>query len=305
MTVGPPALNHYALSKEFSRRIGWIKADAGLKDMMARLVMLAMHKDGRIELSPPKWRQNQPGPITIGPADRTNNRSKRDGCEVRLIDGALGGSLQRRPLSPLRMWRWTLETESSHETAVTWVAVAASRTVNGFMAERDAARARVGELTLINAAERKALLEQVTCDTIPENLVAPLGNTYFLVRDELPRISCNLTPIELKDSINTLVTGTANTGHESGIRLDTDNADQAYRHAWRFILAPGGRAQAKAILGQLAPGQSHLRRICEAADWYANSFKQTSEAMRTLGDDGPDPFEGLDQAWRQCLSNPH
>ena len=28
-------------------------------------------------------------------ADRTNNRSKRDRCEVRLIDGALGGSLQR------------------------------------------------------------------------------------------------------------------------------------------------------------------------------------------------------------------
>ena len=60
-------------------------------------------------------------------ADRTNNRSKRDGCEVRLIDGALGGSLQRRPLSPLRMWRWTLETERSRETAVTWVAVAAWR----------------------------------------------------------------------------------------------------------------------------------------------------------------------------------
>ena len=58
-------------------------------------------------------------------ADRTNNRSKPDGCEVRLIDGALGGSLQRRPLSPLRMWRWALETERPRETAVTWVAVAA------------------------------------------------------------------------------------------------------------------------------------------------------------------------------------
>ena len=58
-------------------------------------------------------------------ADRTNNRSKPDGCEVRLIDGALGGSLQRRPLSPLRMWRWALETERPRETAVTCVAVAA------------------------------------------------------------------------------------------------------------------------------------------------------------------------------------
>ena len=35
--------------------------------MMARVVMLAMHRDGRIELPPPKWRQNRPAPITFGP----------------------------------------------------------------------------------------------------------------------------------------------------------------------------------------------------------------------------------------------
>ena len=60
-----------------------------------------------------------------GLADRTNNRPKQGGSEVRLIDGALAGSHQRHPLSRLRMWRWTLETESSPETAVSWVAVAA------------------------------------------------------------------------------------------------------------------------------------------------------------------------------------
>ena len=31
------------------------------------MVMLAMHKDGRIELPPPKWAQNRPGPIVCGP----------------------------------------------------------------------------------------------------------------------------------------------------------------------------------------------------------------------------------------------
>ena len=41
--------------------------DSGCKDMMARVVMLAMHRDGRIELPPPKWRQNGPAPITFGP----------------------------------------------------------------------------------------------------------------------------------------------------------------------------------------------------------------------------------------------
>ena len=67
LIAGPPALNRHALSKEFCRRIGWHKADGGLKDMMARVVMLAMHRDGRIELPPPKWRQNRPGPIVFGP----------------------------------------------------------------------------------------------------------------------------------------------------------------------------------------------------------------------------------------------
>ena len=48
-------------------RIGWFKPDGGLKDMMARVTMLAMHKDGLITLPPPKWRQNRPAPIISGP----------------------------------------------------------------------------------------------------------------------------------------------------------------------------------------------------------------------------------------------
>ena len=67
LIAGPPALNRHALSKEFCRRVGWYKADGGLKDMMARVVMLAMHRDGLIELPPPKWAQNRPGPIVFGP----------------------------------------------------------------------------------------------------------------------------------------------------------------------------------------------------------------------------------------------
>ena len=66
MDAGPPALNRHALSKEFCRRIGWFKPDGGLKDMMARVTMLAMHSDGLIVLPPPKWKQNRPGPIVFG-----------------------------------------------------------------------------------------------------------------------------------------------------------------------------------------------------------------------------------------------
>ena len=67
LIAGPPAPNRHALSKEFCRRLGWFKPDGGLKDMMARVTMLAMHKDGLITLPPPKWRQNRPGPIVFGP----------------------------------------------------------------------------------------------------------------------------------------------------------------------------------------------------------------------------------------------
>ena len=49
------------LSKEFCRRIGWFKPDGGLKDMMARVAMLAMHRDCLIPLPAPQGRQNRPG----------------------------------------------------------------------------------------------------------------------------------------------------------------------------------------------------------------------------------------------------
>ena len=67
LIAGPPALNRHALSKEFCRRIGWVKPDGGLKDMMARVTMLAMHRDGVIALPPPKGRQGRPKPIVFGP----------------------------------------------------------------------------------------------------------------------------------------------------------------------------------------------------------------------------------------------
>ena len=65
LIAGPPPLNRHALSKEFCRRIGWFKPDGGLKDMMARVTMLAMHKDGLITLPPPRWRPGRPRPIVF------------------------------------------------------------------------------------------------------------------------------------------------------------------------------------------------------------------------------------------------
>ena len=67
LIAGPPALTRHALSREFCRRVGWYKTDGGLKDMMARVVMLAMHRDGRIQLPPPQGPSSQRKPIVFGP----------------------------------------------------------------------------------------------------------------------------------------------------------------------------------------------------------------------------------------------
>ena len=67
LIAGPPLLNRHRLSKAFCRRIGWLKPDGGLKDMMARVTMLDMHRDGLIVLPPPTRGQNRPGPIVFGP----------------------------------------------------------------------------------------------------------------------------------------------------------------------------------------------------------------------------------------------
>ena len=58
-----PPLNRAQLAKAFCRRIGWYKPDGGLKNMMAKVVLLKMHRDGRIVLPPPKQPQNRPRPI--------------------------------------------------------------------------------------------------------------------------------------------------------------------------------------------------------------------------------------------------
>ncbi len=56
-----------AIARAFCRRTGWLKPDGGLKTMMAKVAMLAMHRDGIIELPPPSRVPPVPKPITFEP----------------------------------------------------------------------------------------------------------------------------------------------------------------------------------------------------------------------------------------------
>ena len=55
------------LDDDFSVGATLAEDDGGLKDMMARVTMLAMHRDGVIALPPPRGRRNPPRPIVFGP----------------------------------------------------------------------------------------------------------------------------------------------------------------------------------------------------------------------------------------------
>ena len=65
--------------------------------MMARVTLLAMHKDGRTALPPPRWGRNPPAPKTFGPdTDAPQQPPPRALDEVRPIRlrTVLGGTPQ-------------------------------------------------------------------------------------------------------------------------------------------------------------------------------------------------------------------
>ena len=67
LIAADPKLTRSRLSQAFCRRVGWVKPDGALRDMMARCALLAMHRDGLIVLPPPRQPRNAPAPIVFGP----------------------------------------------------------------------------------------------------------------------------------------------------------------------------------------------------------------------------------------------
>ncbi len=59
-----PPRNRAQLSRVVCERLGWYKADGGLKDMSCRVAMLRMHKNGLIGLPPARTRNGNGRPYT-------------------------------------------------------------------------------------------------------------------------------------------------------------------------------------------------------------------------------------------------
>ncbi len=72
LIAASPQQTRAGLARAFCHAIGWTGPDGGIRAMMARLTMLAMHRDGIITLPPPRraprrLRGPEPGPETDPP----------------------------------------------------------------------------------------------------------------------------------------------------------------------------------------------------------------------------------------------
>ncbi|MCY4565626.1 MAG: hypothetical protein OXE40_14275, partial [Gammaproteobacteria bacterium] len=157
-----------------------------------------------------------------------------------------------------------------------------------FMQERAGVCAKVDELDFLDQGERSALRAQVTRDDIPAAFVRPLGRAYREVKDDLHALAGPLQPEELEHSLSRLRAAISRALESSRAQISVENQDRMYRSVWRLLLAPGGEAQAGAVLHQLQEQASPLRGVGEAVNWYRESFPGTDEwdrAFRNVGEE--------------------
>ncbi len=165
----------------------------------------------------------------------------------------------------------------------------AEKEAQRFVAERRAARAAVESLNLLgdfDGTKKAALLAEVTRDCIPAQLVAKLGAAYNWVEQDLARLAGPLTPRQLQDSVSEIFDALTMAYQNAGIQPNPDNQAELNGCAWRFLLAPGGANQARAIKARLASADSLLREVGEGATWYAYDFPSSPEWERKLDGKG-------------------
>ena len=151
-----------------------------------------------------------------------------------------------------------------------------------FFAEREAARCAVRGLGYVPRESKAALLDHVWRDNIPAALVQAARETSFLVDDELDRLAGALSAEELESVVENLRVDLPTSWRHTDFETRIVDEDQAYRWVWRFALASRSEEKARALLRQMAPSDSPLRRIAEAASWYAGEFTENAQHIRAV-----------------------
>ena len=159
----------------------------------------------------------------------------------------------------------------------------AGQVASRFAEQRITARAAVEQLPA-DPDVKEALLAQVTCDNIPAKFVPALwrariwlhyGGNLADLANELPQQALAANVAEAGEAIDAAI-------RESGIGIQSGCSGRMVRHAWRFLLAPGGPEQAAAIHRQLARDECPLRDIAQAAAWYTQEFAAQEESDRII-----------------------
>ena len=153
-----------------------------------------------------------------------------------------------------------------------------------FKKERKAALERLGALSYVDDAERKAFLAQVSRDTVSPILVSCLAFAHEMLCERLSCLTSALPPEELHSVIAYTLLSIQSAWDNVGIEVTADNEQRLYRETWRFLLAPLPPDMVESIYGHYVAGDGPARRIGEAASWYATEFGDSPEAARTYED---------------------
>ena len=158
-----------------------------------------------------------------------------------------------------------------------------------FVAERTAAAAAVGTVSMLDALEHAALREQALHDIATPKLVASMEWAYLTARDDVAALGKPLDARELERTVGALRDAMSGGLASAGVEVSVENQGRMYRTFWRFLMAPGGDAQADAMAAALGAGDGALRAIGEGAAWYRRELPETEEAERTYT-----PFNATD-----------
>ena len=162
----------------------------------------------------------------------------------------------------------------------------AEEEVGRFIAERQAARSQFDSLDFSSGAARRALLAQVSCDSIPAGLVSRAVDTSLLIRDDLERLARIPQRVDSEALVDKLSLAMVPAWREPDTDPSGTNEALVYRWLWRIALCSQSEPHVRQILHEMGQEHSPLRSICEAATWYAEKFPETEQHIRAARPDG-------------------